>query len=188
MATATPRSLKTRAPAVPGSSSDCSKPCKAIVAAPAVPREGWPALIRCIPGGSLGIPRTFSIPLPVASPLQEKVQSGSWSRTFTVTVPGLSSRLSPGSAWGKSPVPICATATGAWGQPRAFRRPLLLHMAGCWLRGCWAALPCLTISGRPQLGSGVLFWHSSVASFCISRRASVWSLWRADTVLRSSSF
>lgn len=34
-------------------------------------------------------------------------------------MPGLGPWLSPGSAWGESPVPVCATATRARGQPTA---------------------------------------------------------------------
>lgn len=40
MGTATPQSLKTKAPTGPRSSSDCSKTCKAVMAALTVPQEG----------------------------------------------------------------------------------------------------------------------------------------------------
>lgn len=76
-----------------------------------------------------------------------------------VTMAGLSSWL----CLGKSVVLVCATATGAWGQPRGHLQPMAAFARGrVLLLGCCAALPCLVISRSPQLGRWVSFWHSSV--------------------------
>lgn len=84
-----------------------------------------------------------------------------------VTMAGLSSWL----CLGKSMVLVCATAAGAWGQPRGHLQPMAAFARGrVLLLGCCAALPCLVISRSPQLGRfrfGIPQWS------CISRTASL---------------
>lgn len=85
MGTATPRSLKTEALTAPRSSSDCSKTCKAIVAALRVPQEGRPALIQHIPGGSRD-PKSIQYLTACSLLLQEEGQFSYWNRTSTAPV------------------------------------------------------------------------------------------------------
>lgn len=145
MGTATPQSLKTKTPIAPRGSSNCSKTCKAIVAALSVPQE---ALIQHNPGDSRD-PKSIQYPTACRLTLQEKGSSAVGTGRPQPLHPGLSSWLS----LMKSMVPICASAAGVWGQLRGHQRLLLLQGPALWVL-CSFAL----FDGR----------HESPASSCVS--------------------
>lgn len=139
----------------------CSQRCRAVMAAPAIPWEWWPAPIHCIPGYPLGSQECSVSHCLWRHPSRRKCSPVAEAGHFTLTVPGAQLLAFFGaSTWCPSvPQPLRhgdSQVTAAFARGRVLR-----------------SLALSNEQQEPTARQLGFIWHSLVVHFCTSCRASV---------------